>query len=68
MSKPKRQMSEVSTEYQNTCLKAGHVQYQIQTLKNDLAIINTKLQDLNLEAAEIKSAEAAEKAKQGGES
>jgi septation ring formation regulator EzrA len=57
-----RTVEEISQEYSRLCAKAGHCQYQIETLKKDLEMINQTLRDLNLEAAKAK--EAAEKAKE----
>lgn len=55
----KRELSEIQQDYQNLCTKAGHVNYQIVTLKKDLALINDSLQNLNQEAAALKAAEPA---------
>lgn len=66
MSSPKRSIPEIQQEYQNLCLKAGHVQYQIYTHTSDLELVNAQLRDLNLEAAAVKAEEdkkAAEAAK-----
>lgn len=65
-SKPPRSFSEIQTEYQGLCTKAGHLNYQLFTLNKDLAMVNDTLRDLNLEAAAAKEAEtkAAEAAKE----
>lgn len=54
----KRTIAEIQTEYQNLCLKAGHLQYQVYTFSKDLDMVNTELRALNLEAAAVKAAEA----------
>lgn len=53
--KKPRSLSEIQSDYQNLCLKAGHVQYQIFALQKDLDLINDSLRDLNLEAASVKA-------------
>lgn len=58
----KRSIPEIQQEYQNLCLKAGHLQYQVYTFTKDLEAVNKELRDLNLEAAAVKAAEDAEKA------
>ncbi len=58
MSDKKRSIQDIQGEYQNLCLKAGHVQYNIQVLQKDLDMVNSSLLDLNLEAAAVKAAEA----------
>lgn len=57
-TKAKRTISEIQTEYQNLCLKAGHLQYQVYTFSKDLEMVNKELRDLNLEAAATKASEA----------
>lgn len=52
----KREISDIQQDYQNLCTKAGHVNYQISTLKKDLALINESLQTLNQEAAALTAA------------
>ena len=53
-----RTVPEIQQEYQNLCIKAGHLQYQIYTYEKDVEMINKELRDLNLEAAASKAAEA----------
>lgn len=55
--KVKRSIADIQQEYQNTCLRAGHLQYQISAFQKDLDIVNNQLRDLNLEAAAIKAEE-----------
>ncbi len=57
-SESKRSISEISSAYQSLCVKAGHIQYQVFTLTNDLKLLNQELRDLNLEAAAAQKAEA----------
>ena len=64
----KRTLAEVTQEYNNTCAKAGHTQYQIFINKNDLSMINERLRELNLEAAAIKADEDAKAAAQPAKS
>lgn len=54
----KRTLDEVRQEYSNLCAKAGHVQYQIAVLGDDLKLINDQIKELNLEAAKIQATEA----------
>lgn len=60
----KRSIPEIQSEYQNLCLKAGHLQYQVYTFSRDLEMVNQELRDLNLEAAAVKAVEEAPKAEQ----
>jgi hypothetical protein len=64
MSEP-RSLEVIQQEYGRLCNQAGHAQYQIEVLKNDLSLINEQLKSLNLEAAaavaKAKEAEAGEK-------
>lgn len=60
----KRTIEEIQQQYQGLCLRAGHLQYQINAHELDLEQINSTLRDLNLEAAAVKEAE--EKAKKEG--
>ena len=55
--KARRNIAEIQTDYQNMCLKAGHLQYQVYTYSKDLEMVNGQLRDLNLEAAASKAAE-----------
>lgn len=61
MSEEKKQRTviEIQQEYHGVCAKAGHLQYSIKTLNNDLEAVNQTLLDLNLEAAAAKAAEPA---------
>jgi len=61
MEKPLRKLSEIEAEYQQLCVKAGHLQYTIAVISDDLKTLNETLKDLNLEAAEAKKAEDAAK-------
>ncbi len=66
--KAERTMETVQLEYTQLCNRAGHIQYQLQTFKKDLELINKSLRDLNLEAAAINEKNQAEaKAKQEAE-
>ncbi len=66
--KKERTIESIHAEYSQICAKAGHAQYQIETLKKDLDILNGQLRDLNIEAAALdaKTKEAA-KASSGGD-
>lgn len=46
-----RPVSEIQSEYTGLCARAGNLQYQIVTLSKDLEQLNSKLRDLNFEAA-----------------
>lgn len=61
-SKP-RTLDDIRAEYQNLCSKAGHLQYQIHALSDDLELTNKALRDLNLEAAALPKEEAPSEAK-----
>lgn len=65
-AKPERTMAQIQAEYQQLCFKAGQLQYQVKTGKDDLELVNKELRSLNLEAAAMKADEAkkaADKAK-----
>ncbi len=66
--KPPRELPVIQQEYQNLCVKAGHLQYQIVTLQKDLDALNSTLRDLNFEgagaAAKAKKDEAEKAAKE----
>lgn len=59
--KAKRSIPEIQSEYESLCMKAGHTEYQIYTLKKELELINGTLRDLNLEAAALKAEEDKQK-------
>ena len=50
-----RTIEDVQREYQQTCVRAGHLQYQVYGLTKDLEMVNKQLLDLNLEAAGIQA-------------
>ena len=52
-----RSMEEIQTEFGTLCTKAGHLQYQISVFKEDLALLNAQIKELNFEAAKVKAAE-----------
>lgn len=59
----KRSIEEIQQAYQQACVRAGHLQYQVFALSQELEVVNQSLRDLNLEAAAVqaeasKSAEA----------
>lgn len=58
----KRTIADIQAEYQGSCTRAGHLQYQVFTLQKDLDLLNDKLRELNLEAAAVQRAEDEAKA------
>lgn len=62
-AKSPRKFPEIQAEYQSVAAKAGHVQYQVFTLKKDLELLNQTLRDLNFEAAAAQKEAADEAAK-----
>ena len=56
--KPSRTIKEVQEEYQQLAFKAGNTQYQIYTFERDLELLNSKMRELNFEAAAIQQEEA----------
>jgi len=60
--KKSRTVAEISQEYSGACTRAGHLQYQIDALSQDLKVLNSAMRDLNFEAAAAQ-AKAAEEAK-----
>ncbi len=51
--KKERTLQVIHQEYSALCAKAGHLQYNISVFKDDLALINQQMKDLNLEAAAL---------------
>lgn len=61
-SNKSRTVEQVQQEYTQVCARAGHIQYQIAQLKNDLELANSSLQSLNREAFDLAQAKAKEAA------
>lgn len=57
MNKPQKTLEEVQLEYQKLALQLGHLVYQISALTNEKEQLLKGIQQVNLEAAEIKSKE-----------
>lgn len=53
-----RKVEEIKQEYSNLALKAGTIQYEVLAKQKDLALINERLRDLNLEYVQATNAEA----------
>ena len=62
-TKVTRTIEDIHQNYTQICAKAGHNQYQIETLKKDLEILNGQLRDLNIEAAGLDAKAKEEAAK-----
>lgn len=66
--KAPRTVAEIQQEYQQLCLRSGHLQYSIDAFTRDLKILNDKMRDLNFEGAAAQEADAkAAKAKADAE-
>lgn len=52
-----RPLSEIQSEYQQLCLRAGDLQYKRDAMLRDLNVINGRLRDVNLEAASLQRTE-----------
>lgn len=52
-----RKVAEIQQEYQQGCLRLGHLSYQIAALEEDKKILTSQLRDLNLEASAANQAE-----------
>lgn len=63
--KTPRQLLDIQKEYQELCLKAGQIQYQIKVNSDELEKINDRLYEINYEAAERKDLDAKSEAKAG---
>ena len=48
-----RTLEDISKEYNQQALVAGQAQYQVHVLKQDLARMNARMQELNQEAAAL---------------
>lgn len=55
--KAERTIEVVQNEYTALAVKSGQLQYQIYTFKKDLELLNSKMRDLNFEAAALKGKE-----------
>lgn len=53
-----RTLEVITKEYSDLCARAGHIQYQVGVLSTELATLNDKLKELNLEAAALAKAPA----------
>ncbi len=59
----KRTVEQIHKEYSQLCTQAGHLQYQILVVSQDLELLNKQLRELNLEAAKIAAEDKAESEK-----
>lgn len=57
-----RTMQDVQKDYQLHAAHAGQIQYQIRTLQGELARMNRKMRELNVEASELNKVAAAAEA------
>lgn len=48
-----RTVASVQQEYTQLCARAGHLQYQLMVLQDDLDLLNGQLKELNVEAATL---------------
>ena len=55
-TKPARTIEQVQQEFNQACLRAGHLEYTIYTNKKDLELLNQTIRNLNFEAASIQAA------------
>lgn len=53
MEDKKKTIEDLHREYTQLCTKAGHLNYQIAVLSEDLKIVYNTLKDLNFEAAKL---------------
>jgi hypothetical protein len=51
--KKERTMEEIQKEYGAICASTGQLQYQAFIISKDLELLNSKLRDLNIEAAGV---------------
>lgn len=54
-----REWSDIQKEYQELCMNAGQLQYQITVYEADLARMNARLLEINNEGAARKQLDAA---------
>lgn len=59
-----RELSEIQKAYQQQCINAGQIQYQIEIFKKDLDKVNEALLSLNREASARNQLDAESKAKE----
>ena len=62
--KKERSVKEIQDDYTQLCARAGHLQYSISALGDDLRLVNEQLKQLNIEGgiAQKREAEAAKAA------
>lgn len=60
VEKKERTLEDIKQEYGNYCLQAGDLNYKIFTHNKDLEIVNSRMRDLNFEAAALQGAQAKE--------
>lgn len=58
-----RTVETIQQEYQSGCLKLGHLEYQVYTIKKDIDVLKSQLRDMNFEAAQIQAKASEEAAK-----
>lgn len=70
MSEPKKErtVNEIQNEYTGLCARAGHLQYSIKALSDDLALVNEQLKDLNIEGAAAQKREQEAAKSEGAQS
>jgi hypothetical protein len=56
--KSERTIEVIQNEYTGLAVKSGQLQYQIYTFQKDLDLLNSKMRDLNFEAAALKGKES----------
>jgi hypothetical protein len=56
--KSERTIEVIQNEYTALAVKSGQLQYQIYTFQKDLDLLNSKMRDLNFEAAALKGKES----------
>ena len=58
MAEEQNELQKINAEYQLSCTKAGHLQYQILALQQDLDTENAKMFELNKKAFQLQQDEA----------
>lgn len=60
IKKEEKTLDSLQVEYTQLAAKAGHLQFQLWGLEEELKVVNKLLRDLNLEAAKLSAAPKSE--------
>jgi septal ring factor EnvC (AmiA/AmiB activator) len=56
---PDRTIKDIQDEFSSLCTRSGHLEYQVFTFKKDIDLLNTRMRELNFEAAALQGKQQA---------